>query len=191
MQNGVRMHFSLGDFAFAARHGDVLIRSEAKLRLGRDLGVTNELEDLLVRSREHLWHDIELKTRRVLAEVHLRKGDPTAARDVLADFSNLAERGPYRLLLADAYNVLAEIEREDGNRSASIEAAEEAYRRAWCDGPPRTYQRALQKAKRLLDEARAPHPIPPERDRKFDGVLDQIFSLLEKRRTRYFPRDHY
>ena len=39
-----------------------------------------------------------------------------------------AGRGPYPLIHADGCNVLAEVEREEGNREAAIEAATEGVR---------------------------------------------------------------
>jgi len=35
--------------------------------------------------------------------------------------------------------VLTALERDAGNRDAAIEAATQAYRLAWCDGPPFAY----------------------------------------------------
>src|SRR5260370_32640968 len=85
-----------------------------------------------------------------LAELRRRQGDLKAARELLDDAWEPAARGPFRLVHADAYNVLAQIERDAGDREAAIKAATAAYRLAWCDGPPFAYQRGLQTAKAHL-----------------------------------------
>jgi hypothetical protein len=178
-----RVRFFQGNFEFSARHGDRLTRCESKLKLGSVDETIDELHALLVESRAKSWHEIELHTRRVLAEAHRRRGNLVTARDVIDDSWNLAERGPYRLALADTYNVLAEIERDAGNRAATIVAAEEAYRQAWCDGPPHAYHWGLEKAIKLLDENGSRHPAPPERDQSFDDVLDRLWRALIQKRT--------
>jgi hypothetical protein len=66
----------------------------------------------------------------------LRQGDLEAAHELLDAVWEAAERGPYPLLHADALNVLAQIERDAGNTAVAIETATQAYRKAWCDGPP-------------------------------------------------------
>ena len=179
-----RLRLLQEDFEFAAQHGDVATRCESKMKLGLLEEAVRESHLALVEARAKSWDRVELELRRVLADAYRCKGDFTAARDTLADFWDLAERGPYRLQLADTYNVLAEIERDSGNLAAAIAAAEEAYRRAWCDGPPHTYNLALTKAKRLLDAAAASYPTPPERDSTFDGVLGRIWDIAEEKRKK-------
>lgn len=68
-----------------------------------------------------------------------------------------AERGPYPLFHADALNVLAQIERDAGNIPAAIEAARQAYRKAWC-GPPFAYHWGLEAARDHLKALGAPEP---------------------------------
>ncbi len=62
--------------------------------------------------------------------------DPIATKSYLTDVWEAAEHGPYPLRQADAYNVLTEICLLEGNEVGAIEAATNAYRAAWCDGPP-------------------------------------------------------
>ena len=50
---------------------------------------------------------------------------------------------------ADALNLLAEIEREEGETERAVEAATRAYEKAWCDGPPFAYHWGLERAKGL------------------------------------------
>ena len=78
----------------------------------------------------------ELPALVALAELRRRQGDLKAARELLDDVWEPAERGPYPLIHADACNVLAQIERDAGDRAAAVEAATKAYRLAWCDGEP-------------------------------------------------------
>ncbi len=94
-----------------------------------------------------------------------------SARKLLGDVWELADRGPYPLFHADAFNVLAQIERDEGNAAASIEAATKAYRLAWCDGPPFAYHWGLEKAKQNLKELGAPEPqMAPFDESKFEPM---------------------
>jgi hypothetical protein len=88
----------------------------------------------------------ELRRRQALS-VGARQGNPAAARDLLDDVWEPAERGPYPLFHADALVVLAQVERDAGNREAAIAVATRAYRLAWCDGPPFAYHWGLEAAR--------------------------------------------
>jgi hypothetical protein len=61
------------------------------------------------------------------------------AREVLDQVWVSAERGLYPLIHADALNVLAQLERDQGRREAAVAAATEAFKQAWCDEPPYAY----------------------------------------------------
>ena len=66
---------------------------------------------------------------------------------------------------------LAQIQRDEGNTAAAIEAATKAYRLAWCDGPPFAYHWGLEKAKQHLKELGAPEPeMPPFDESKFEPM---------------------
>ena len=93
-----------------------------------------------------------------------RQGDAKAARELLDDVWEAAERGPFRLFHADAFNVLAQVERDAGNHAEAVKAATEAYRLAWCDGPPFAYHWGLEKARALLAELGASEPSLPAFD---------------------------
>ena len=69
-------------------------------------------------------------------------------------------------------NVLAQIERDAGNREAAIEAATKAYRLAWCDGPPYAYHWGLEAAKQHLRELGAPEltDLPPFNESKYEAM---------------------
>ena len=99
-----------------------------------------------------------------LADVALAKSakqthsNSAAARELLDDVWEAADCGPYPLLHADARNVLCQIERDAGNHLAAIAAAEQAYRLAWCDGPPWAYHFGLENAKKQLRELGVAEP---------------------------------
>ncbi len=82
-----------------------------------------------------------------------------------------AERGPFTLFHADAYNVLAQIERDADNHESAVKVATEAYRLAWCDGPPFAYHWGLQKAKAHLAALGMPEPtLPPFDESKYEPM---------------------
>ena len=85
-----------------------------------------------------------------------------------------AERGPYPLFHADALNVLAQIERDAGNHDKAVQAATEAYRKAWCDGPPFAYHWGLEAARKHLTELGAAEPtdLPPYDESKYEPMPD-------------------
>ncbi len=99
-----------------------------------------------------------------LSELQRRQIDLKSAREFLDDTWEAAERGPFPLDLADAFNVLAQIERDAGNHPAAIDAATAAYRHSWCDGPPYAYYWGLEAAKAHLAALGAPEPVMPPFD---------------------------
>jgi hypothetical protein len=84
-----------------------------------------------------------------------------AAYELLNDVWEPAARGLFHLFHADACNVLAQIERDAGHHETAIQAAIDAYRLAWCDGPPFAYDRGLQKAKSHLSALGVQEPDLP------------------------------
>jgi tetratricopeptide (TPR) repeat protein len=118
----------------------------------------------LTRSRAVNSVDEELQSLTGIAELRRRQGDLRAVRELLEDVWEAAERGPYPLFHADACCVLAEVERDEGNREKAIEAARKAYRLAWCDGPPFAYHWGLERARALLKELGAGEPEMPAFD---------------------------
>ena len=129
-----------------------------------DLARADErLHHALTRARAVNLVEEELPALIALAELRRRHGDSDAARELLDAVWESAERGPYPLYHADALNVLAQIERDAGNTAAAIEAATQAYRKAWCDGPPFAYHWGLEAARAHLNALGAPEPsdLPP------------------------------
>jgi len=147
------------DFVRAARlHGFALLQ-DARLGLA-----TDRLQHARQRALVIGLIEEELATSIGLAEVHRRRKQYTAARELLEEVWAPAERGPYPLWHADACNVLAQLERDLGHTSAAIEAATAAYRFAWCDGPPYAYHYGLTNAQRHLQELCAVLPDLPAFD---------------------------
>lgn len=86
------------------------------------------LHHALARARAVNLVEEELPALVALAELRRRQGELRAARELLDDIWEPAERGPYPLFHADAYNVLAQIERDAGSLNAAVAAATKAYR---------------------------------------------------------------
>src|SRR5260370_470760 len=134
------------------------LQGEAALGLG-DLSTAEErLHYALARARTVNLVEEEIPALIGLAEIRRRQGDLKAARELLDDVWEPAERGPFRLFHADAYNVLAQIERDAGDHEVAVKAAKEAYHLAWCDGPPFAYHWGLQKAKEHFAALCVPEP---------------------------------
>jgi tetratricopeptide (TPR) repeat protein len=156
------------DFIRAARlHGSAALCLD-------DLEIASErLQYALSRARAVNLAEEELPTLSALAELHRRKQEFSTSRELLEQIWDLAERGPYPLFHADALNVLAQIERDEGNREAAIVAATKAYLLAWCDGPPYAYHYGLTNARDHLEELRAPEPqLPPFDESQFEPMPD-------------------
>lgn len=140
-----------------------------------DLATADErLHHALTRARAVNLVEEEIQALIALAELRRRQGNSEAARELLDDVWEAAERGPYPLFQADALNVLAQIERDAGNTIAAIEAATKAYRKAWCDGPPFAYHWGLEAAKAHLVALGAPEPsdLPPYDESKYEPMPD-------------------
>lgn len=160
------IHRVEGDFILAAR-----LQGTVALRLA-DLDTAGDrLQHALTRARAVNLFQEELPTLTALAELHRQNQDCAGARDLLDHLWEPARRGPYPTFHSDALNVLAQIERDEGNRNAAIDAATEAYRLAWCDGPPYAYHYGLTNARKHLEDLGAPLPVlPPFDPGRFDPL---------------------
>jgi len=147
------------------------LQGAAALKL-HDFAVADErLHHALNHARQVNLSQVELPALATLAELRREQSKPDEAREFLDDVWTSAERGPYPLLHADAFNVLAQIERDAGNLDKAVEAATKAYRLAWCDGPPFAYHWGLVAAQKHLRELGAPEPeMPPFDESKFDPM---------------------
>jgi tetratricopeptide (TPR) repeat protein len=138
------------------------MRGMLALRRGDLVTTDRRLSEGLSRCRACNAKDHELPTLIALAELRHRQGRADEARELLGEVWEPAEVGPYPLFHAEALNLLARIERDAGHRDAAVAAATDAYRKAWCDGPPYAYHWGLRDAKQLLAELGAPEPdLPP------------------------------
>jgi tetratricopeptide (TPR) repeat protein len=157
------------DFIRAAR-----LQGAVALELG-DLDKADErLHHALTRARAVNLVEEEFAALVGLAELRRRQGELGAARELLDDFWEPAQRGPFPLHAADAYNVLAQIERDAGDAAAAVRAARAAYQLAWCDGPPFAYHPGLERARELLRELGADEPrdLPPFDEGKFEPMVE-------------------
>ena len=140
------------------------LQGSAALYMG-DLALADErLHHALRRARGVQLIEEELPALAALAELHRQQKEPEKARERLEEIWEAAERGPYPIFHADALNVLAQIEQDANNTQAAVQAATEAYRKAWCDGPPFAYSSGLEKARQLLAALGAPEPELPAFD---------------------------
>jgi hypothetical protein len=146
------------DFIQTAR-----LHGEAALGLGDLTTATDRLHHALTRARAVKLVDEELAALTALAELH-RQQQYDTARELLDQVWTPAERGPYPLIHADTLNVLAQLERDQGRHAAAVAAATEAYKQAWCHGPPYAYHLGLSNARRHLQELGAPEPAMPPFD---------------------------
>jgi tetratricopeptide (TPR) repeat protein len=164
------------DFIHAAR-----AQGEAVLGLN-DLATADErLHHALTRARMVNHVEEELPALVALAELRRQQGEAQAAREFLDDVWDAAERGPYPLIHADACNVLAQIERDEGKQAKAVEAATKAYQLAWCDGPPFAYHWGLEKARKHLRELGAREPeMPPFDETKFEPMPEVEIDPLDE-----------
>ncbi|HEV2961195.1 MAG TPA: DUF4062 domain-containing protein [Candidatus Angelobacter sp.] len=133
----------------------------AALRLGKLAEADECLHRALTQAREVRLVEEELPALTGLAEFRQQQGNVKAARELLDDVWEAAERGPYPLFHADALNIFARIENRAGNHNAAVSASVKAYSLAWCDGPPFSYHIGLEMAKQNLAELGAREPKLP------------------------------
>ncbi len=112
------------------------------------------LTDALVLCRRINMVDHEPDILLVWARWYRAMGDDAQAREAVNEALTIAQRCEYRLVQADAHNLLAELALDAGELDAAREYAEIAKERAWCDGPPYCYQPAVAAADRLLRRTR-------------------------------------
>lgn len=150
------------------------LQGMAALSLG-DLTVAEERLHYALTTAQSVNHaEDSLPALIGLAELRRLQKDYSSAREFLDDVWEQAERGPYPIYHADAYNVLAQIERDEGKIREAVEAASEAYRKAWCDGPPFAYHWGLEKAKKHLRELNAAEPTLPAFDESKYPPMPQV-----------------
>lgn len=135
-----------------------LLRGAVTGRLGDEDQAGELLSGALVDAREAGLGELEIVALTQLAEWHLRGHRLPEARGHTRDAVELAERAELRLRWTDALNVLSRVERAVGDTEAAAQAARDAYRQAWCDGPPFSYAVGLDEARANLSAVGAPEP---------------------------------
>jgi tetratricopeptide (TPR) repeat protein len=129
----------------------------------KDYAAAEELlQRALKEARSASLIEEELVALMNLSELHRRCLKAEAGRACLDEIWTLADRGPFRLVLADARNVLAGIYLDVGDSASAEREAREAYRLAWCDGPPFAYHWGLTEAQRLLSAIGSSEPRPTD-----------------------------
>jgi hypothetical protein len=157
------------DFIHAA-----LLQGQAALGLSDRERADERLHHALTRARAGNLVELELPALIAIAALEGQQGNLADAKARLDDVWEAAARGPYPLHQADAYNVLADIERTAGNPLAAMEAAGKAYRAAWCDGPPYAYHWGLETARAHLAALDAPEPEMPAFDASAFEPLPEV-----------------
>jgi len=151
-----------------------LSQGQAALGLSDFERADERLHLALTRARAVNIVELELPAFIAIAALESQQGHLAGARARLNEVWDAAARGPYPLHQADAYNVLADIERAEGNTQAAMEAATRAYQAAWCDGPPYAYHWGLEKAKAHLTALNAPEPEMPVFDASAFEPLPEV-----------------
>ncbi len=104
----------------------------------------------LVTARSMTYCTAEMRSLLLLARLRIKQQNLDGARGFLDDLWELTERGPYPQHRAHGLNLLANIEFQSGDKIAAAEAALEAYRLAWCEGPPFANAEQLSEAQKTL-----------------------------------------
>ena len=157
------------DFIRAALH-----QGQAALGLSDCELADERLHLALTRARAVNVVEFELPALIAIAALEIQQGNPAGAKARLDDVWDAAARGPYPRYQADAYNVLADLERAAGNPQAAMEAASKAYQAAWCDGPPYAYHWGLETARAHLTALDAPEPEMPTFDASAFELLPEV-----------------
>lgn len=113
------------------------------------------LTDALTRCRRINLIEFESSILLAWARWHRAAGHPKEARDCVDEALAIADRCEYRLVQADAHNLLARLALDAGDNTEARRQAEIAKERAWCDGPPHCYKPALDQAEELLAKVAA------------------------------------
>ena len=87
----------------------------AEDRVAGEFNPAGRLNEALLKARSSQFAEEEIPALTGLAELRRLQGDCRASRDMLDLAKEVASRGPYPLLLADALNVSAQIERDEGD----------------------------------------------------------------------------
>ncbi len=132
------------------------------------------LNDALMQARAINLVEEEIPALVGLADLQRRKGKIDIVREIQHDIQEPVKRGPFPLFHADAFNVIAQLERDVGNSEAAVQAALTSYRLSWCDGPPFIYYWGLQKSEEHLLSLGKPVPMLPPFDTSRSKSMPEI-----------------
>ncbi|MCJ7510051.1 MAG: DUF4062 domain-containing protein [Dehalococcoidia bacterium] len=136
--------------------GAALVALAAQDGEGKDKALAEaegHLTEALTRCRRINLVELEPDILLAWARWHRARGNAPQARAHAAEALAIADRCEYRLVQADAHNLLARLALDAGEPDVARQHAAIARERALCDGPPHCYQPALDEAERLLKAA--------------------------------------
>lgn len=113
----------------------------------------------LKRARSISYVQEEITSLIGLARTLGAQGEPDRPRELLNDVWEPIERGSFQMHRAAALIAQTELALRIGDRSAATAAAREAYKSAWCDGPPYTDHWNLQASGSLLEQLGEAPPL--------------------------------
>jgi hypothetical protein len=132
----------------------------AKRRLSDLAGAETDLNEALSRCRRIRLVEFEADILLEMAKLQHQKAACNnaeliiQAKGLTSEALDIADRCEYRLQQADIHNFLAEMALGENDKTAAIEHAQIAKERAYCDGPPHCYKKALDEAERMLANLR-------------------------------------
>lgn len=124
----------------------------AKRRLGDIAGAEIDLNDALSRCRRIRMVELEADILLEMGKLQWEKAKGKDAelieqsKTLVSEARQIAERCEYRLKQAEIYNFMAEMAFAEGETAKGRKYAEMAKERAFCDGPPYCYKKALDEA---------------------------------------------
>ena len=96
--------------------------------------------DILLEIGKLLWDKAKGKNEELIDQ----------AKSMTREALEIADQCEYRLQQADIHNFRAEMALAEGNKTTARKHAEIAKERAWCDGPPWCYRKALDQAEQMI-----------------------------------------
>lgn len=131
-----------------------------KRRLGDLPGAATDLNEVLSRCRKIRLVEFEANILLEMAMLQWQKADGgnneliEQAKSLINEAIEIADRCEYRLQQADIRNFIAQMAYVENDKVAARTYAETARERAYCDGPPYCYKKALEEAEQMLDKLR-------------------------------------